>query len=387
MEKFYSPEFEQLINKAKNFLEKLNKYLYQNNENLEKIRKHQSGTGKIRQDIKLIATHARIIMNNNTDATRELLKMGNDILQAWNEFNQEQVYMAWVDNEGNIFFTDNFKDVYNEISADVRSSVADMSGAGRATKAAEDAIMKANDNTINQIQKFLFSKEISLRDVIETHKGFYKLSQKRYDLGLNEFKHKLFWWSQNDKLQKSEKNLNKGQIGEGYAGLILHQVSDFINIKYQQNYDYPYSKNIQKNLQQEKAIQLIDIASTTKNNTPEIREGDIVVEAKTEKDGKIILKHNFLIKAGNKYSTGAIGQYINTSYNILRIQPLWNSINGTLSSSIKMTKPLKKYFLELVENHVIDKSLPKIKKGILDSADKEFQKIMEDFYIAIKQKT
>jgi len=89
MQKFSSPAFDELIIKAKNFLEKLNKYLYQNNENLEKIRKHQNGTGKIRQDIKLIATHARIIMNNNTTATRELLKMGNDILQAWNEFNQE----------------------------------------------------------------------------------------------------------------------------------------------------------------------------------------------------------------------------------------------------------------------------------------------------------
>ena len=57
--------------------------------------------------------------------------------------------MAWIDNEGNIFFTDNFKDVYDKISADIRSSVADMSGAGRATKAAEDTIMNANDNTIN----------------------------------------------------------------------------------------------------------------------------------------------------------------------------------------------------------------------------------------------
>lgn len=386
MEKFYSPAFDELVIKAEKFLKELNEYLYQNNENLKKIRSHQSGVGKIRQDIKLIATHARIIMNNNTDATRKLLKMGNDILQAWNEFNQEQVYMAWVDNEGNIFFTDNFKDVYDKISADIRSSVANMSGAGRATKAAEDAIMNANDNTINQIQKFLFSKEISLKDVIETHKGFYKLSQKRYDLGLNKFKHNLFWWNQDNNLQKSEKNLNKGQIGEGYAGLILHQVSDFIKIKYQDNYDYPYStKNIQ--IQQEEAIKLIDTASTTKNNTPEIREGDIVVKAETDKNGKVILKHNFLVKAGNKYSTGAIGQYINTAYNILRIRPLWDSINGTLSSSIKITKPLKKYFLELIENHAIDKSLPKIKKGILDSADKEFSEIMKDFYAAIKQKT
>lgn len=386
MEKFSSPAFDELIIKAENFLKELNEYLYQNNENLKKIRSHQSGTGKIRQDIKLIAIHARIIMNNNTDATRKLLKMGHDILQAWNEFNQEQVYMAWVDNEGNIFFTDNFEDVYDKISADIRSNVADMSGAGRATKAAKDAIMNANDNTINQIQKFLFSKEISLKDVIETHKGFYKLSQKRYDLGLNKFKHKLFWWNQDNNLQKSEKNLNKGQIGEGYAGLILHQVSDFIKIKYQDNYDYPYStKNIQ--IQQEEAIKLIDTASTTKNNTPEIREGDIVVKAETDKNGKVILKHNFLVKAGNKYSTGAIGQYINTAYNILRIQPLWDNINGTLSSSIKITKPLKKYFLELVENHAIDKNLPKIKKGILDSADKEFQEIMKDFYAAIKQKT
>ena len=57
--------------------------------------------------------------------------------------------MAWVDNEGNIFFTDNFKDVYDKMSADVRSSVTDMSGAGRATKAAEEAIMNANDSTID----------------------------------------------------------------------------------------------------------------------------------------------------------------------------------------------------------------------------------------------
>lgn len=386
MEKFGSTKFEPLINKAKEFLKALNTYLYRNNKNLKKIRNHQSETGKIKQDIKLIATHARIIMNNNTNATKRLLKMGNNILQAWNEFNQEQVYMAWVDDEGNIFFTDNFKDVYNKISADIRSSVVDMSGAGKATKAAEDAIMKANDNTINQIQKILFSKEISLSDAIETHKGFYKLSQKRYDLGLSNFKHKLFWWNRNKELQISEKKLNRGQIGEGYAGLILHQVSDFINIKYQNYYDYPYStENIDEN--QEKAIQLINIESTTKNNIPEIREGDIVIEAKTEKDGKVILKHNFLVKAGNAYSTGAIGPYINAAYNILRIRPLWDSINGTLSSSTKMTKPLKEYFLELVENHAIDKSLPKIKKGILDSADKEFQEIMEDFYKKIKQKT
>lgn len=89
MEKFSSPAFDELIIKAENFLKELNEYLYQNNENLKKIKSHQSGTGKIRRDIKLIATHARIIMNNNTDATRKLLKMGNDILQAWNEFNQE----------------------------------------------------------------------------------------------------------------------------------------------------------------------------------------------------------------------------------------------------------------------------------------------------------
>ena len=229
----------------------------------------------------------------DSDYTRKVLKLQHEYENALNKFFEREIYLTYVDENGNIIAYG------DEAIGKVYEKATRNAGRGNLNKKALEDVTNFNSE-MDEINRKLAKSAEARRNVYLTaiyrwefyeHNGEKEVKTANYP---NEnYFHRYYWQKTNNSYGESKRISSRGVIAEAYADAVINE-----------------NKSLLGNLEGDSGALSALNNLIEKDNIPASLKGDIVLDSNN--------KIQFAVKEGN-FSTAMIGQYINIAYNITKI--------------------------------------------------------------------